>query len=95
MFLGNKSSVLERLGGDSSGGVDYNEASITYAIPDIEREIVVISYNHHVKEYQSHTEFNIINTYLTRPVISVFDDVMNDWSVGKISVVWKFVFIAK
>ncbi|XP_061181065.1 cell migration-inducing and hyaluronan-binding protein-like [Saccostrea echinata] len=79
---GHTSTVQEVLGGDASGGADYNEASITYIVPNIEREITVTSYNHGVEEWRSYTEFHVINTYLTRPVISVYDDVMNEWNVG-------------
>ncbi|XP_034311599.2 inactive cell surface hyaluronidase CEMIP2 [Magallana gigas] len=79
---GNTESVQEKLGGDSSGGADYNEASIVYVVPNIEREIKVTSSNHKVEEFRSYTEFDVINTYLTRPIIQVYDDITNDWNVG-------------
>lgn len=80
---GNTESVQEKLGGDSSGGADYNVASIVYVVPNIEREIKVTSSNHKVEEFRSYTEFDVINTYLTRPIIQVYDDITNDWNVGK------------
>lgn len=80
---GNTQSVQEKIGGDSSGGDDYNEASVVYVVPNIEREIKVTSSNHKVEEFNSYTEFDVINTYLTRPIIQVYDDITNDWNVGK------------
>lgn len=83
LLKGNTESVQEKLGGDSSGGADYNEASVVYVVPNIEREIKVTSSNYQVEEFRSYTEFDVINTYLTRPIIQVYDDITNDWNVGK------------
>ena len=77
-FVGSTQTVQERVGGDTSGGSDYNEASLVYVVPNIEREIKVTSSNNFVEK------FNVINTFLTRPIISVYDDVSNDWTVGEL-----------
>ena len=83
-FVGSTQTVQERVGGDTSGGNDYNEASLVYVVPNIEREIKVTSSNNFVEKFRSFTEFDVINTYLTRPIISVYDDVSNDWTVGEL-----------
>ena len=82
-FVGSTQTVQERVGGDTLGGTDYNKASLVYVVPNIEREIKVTSSNNFVEKFRSFTEFDVINTYLTRPIISVYDDVSDDWIVGE------------
>ena len=70
--------------GKTSGATYYNEASLVYVVPNIEREIKVTSSNNFVEKFRSFTEFDVLKTFLTRPIISVYDDVSNDWTVGEL-----------
>ncbi|XP_062611584.1 protein DDB_G0287365-like [Saccostrea cucullata] len=56
------------------------EAKVTYTAPEREREIMVMSKNH-LRDGKSRTEFMVLNTLQTKPIIHVVDDV-SSWNAG-------------
>lgn len=80
-ILGDQASFKEDL--DSTIGPDNRtEALLVYSDDSRERELVVSTYNG-LESWQGSLGLFVFNTLLTRPIISVVDNV-NSWKTGKL-----------